>query len=50
VCRFWFSAAIFPELAALGPALVAQMLYSIRSERLLMEEIKYSILLRCSWD
>jgi transposase len=31
-------------------AQLLQMLYSVRSERLLMEEIDYSILFRWSWD
>jgi transposase len=30
-------------------ALLLQVLYTLRSERLLMEELNYNLLFRCSW-
>ena len=41
--------AVHPAGAALR-ALLLQMFYSIRSERLLMEQLDYNLLFRGSWD
>ena len=42
-------ATVDPAEATVASAVAAEMLYSIRSERLLMEEIDYSMLFRCYW-